>query len=79
MGAFEDANYLVNMLTEHHGNISQSARASGKDRRTFQRLLRKHGSSGSHSRDRFSLGHLHSGMLPKGPTGRRFQLGHACG
>jgi two-component system response regulator AtoC len=34
--------YLVNLLAEHHGNVSRSARAAGKDRRTFQRLLRKH-------------------------------------
>ena len=35
--------YLASVLAEQHGNVSQSARASGKDRRTFQRLLRKHG------------------------------------
>jgi two-component system response regulator AtoC len=34
--------YLVNLLAEHQGNVSRSARAAGKDRRTFQRLLRKH-------------------------------------
>jgi DNA-binding NtrC family response regulator len=42
MGEFERG-YLVNLLAEHHGNVSHSARAAGKDRRTFQRLLRKHG------------------------------------
>jgi two-component system response regulator GlrR len=42
MRGFERA-YLMNLLTEHGGNLSQSAAASGKDRRTLQRLLRKHG------------------------------------
>jgi DNA-binding NtrC family response regulator len=42
MGEFERG-YLVNLLAEHRGNVSHSARAAGKDRRTFQRLLRKHG------------------------------------
>jgi transcriptional regulator of acetoin/glycerol metabolism len=42
MGEFERG-YLVNLLAEHQGNVSRSARAAGKDRRTFQRLLRKHG------------------------------------
>jgi ActR/RegA family two-component response regulator len=32
----------VNLLAEHQGNVSRSARAAGKDRRTFQRLLRKY-------------------------------------
>ncbi|HJZ95816.1 MAG TPA: sigma 54-interacting transcriptional regulator [Candidatus Solibacter sp.] len=39
---FERA-YLTNLLSEHGGNLSQSAAASGKNRRTLQRLLRKHG------------------------------------
>jgi DNA-binding NtrC family response regulator len=34
--------YLVELLAAHQGNISQAARAAGKDRRTFQRLLHKH-------------------------------------
>jgi DNA-binding NtrC family response regulator len=34
--------YLINLLTEHNGNISQAARASGKERRAFKRLLSKH-------------------------------------
>lgn len=41
MGDFERG-YLVNLLAEYQGNVSQCARAAGKDRRTFQRLLRKH-------------------------------------
>jgi two-component system response regulator AtoC len=41
MGDFERG-YLVNLLAEHQGNVSRSARAAGKDRRTFQRLLRKY-------------------------------------
>jgi DNA-binding NtrC family response regulator len=38
-----DRTYLAALLAEHHGNVSQAARASGADRRTFQRLLRKYG------------------------------------
>jgi DNA-binding NtrC family response regulator len=34
--------YLMSLLAEHHGNVSHAARAAGKDRRTLQRLLRKH-------------------------------------
>ena len=34
--------YLANLLAEHRGNISRAARAAGKERRAFQRLLRKH-------------------------------------
>jgi two-component system response regulator AtoC len=41
MGDFERG-YLIHLLAEHQGNVSRSARAAGKDRRTFQRLLRKH-------------------------------------
>jgi DNA-binding NtrC family response regulator len=37
-----ERSYLVALLSEHHGNVSQAAHAAHKDRRTFQRLLRKH-------------------------------------
>jgi DNA-binding NtrC family response regulator len=37
-----ERSYLRGLLVEHHGNLSQAAKASGKDRRTLQRLLRKH-------------------------------------
>jgi two-component system, NtrC family, response regulator GlrR len=30
-------------LREHHGNISRAARTAGKERRTFSRLVKKHG------------------------------------
>ena len=40
--AFERT-FLANLLAQHHGNISQAARAAGKERRAFQRLMRKHG------------------------------------
>jgi len=39
--AFERA-YLTNLLVAHRGNVSQAAKASGKDRRALQRLLRKY-------------------------------------
>lgn len=39
---FERA-FLTNLLSTHHGNVSQAARAAGKERRSFQRLLRKYG------------------------------------
>ena len=41
MGEFERA-YLLDLLVEHGGNVSHAAHAAGRDRRTFQRLLRKH-------------------------------------
>jgi transcriptional regulator with PAS, ATPase and Fis domain len=34
--------YLVKLLTSSQGNITHAAKAAGKERRTFQRLLRKH-------------------------------------
>lgn len=39
---FERA-YLSDLLSTHHGNISRAARAAKKERRAFERLLRKHG------------------------------------
>jgi len=42
IGQFERA-YLIELLARHGGNISRAARAAGKERRTFQRLLQKHG------------------------------------
>jgi two-component system, NtrC family, response regulator GlrR len=35
--------YLASMLSRHNGNVTHAAEAAGKDRRTFQRLLRRHG------------------------------------
>ena len=35
--------YLTNILTAHGGNVTQAAKSAGKERRSFQRLLRKHG------------------------------------
>jgi DNA-binding NtrC family response regulator len=34
--------YLVELMAEHQGNISQAAKTAGKDRRTLQRLLQKY-------------------------------------
>jgi len=34
--------YLVRLLQESEGNVSRAAQNAGKDRRSFQRLLRKH-------------------------------------
>jgi two-component system, NtrC family, response regulator GlrR len=39
--AFE-REYLTRLLSEHQGNITHAARAAGKDRRDFGRLLKKH-------------------------------------
>lgn len=39
---FERA-YLTNLLTAHRGNITRAAQAAGKERRAFQRLVRKYG------------------------------------
>jgi len=41
MRVFEQS-YLVNLLTTYRGNITHAAKAAGKERRSFQRLLRKH-------------------------------------
>jgi len=35
--------YLTKVLAAHQGNVSRAAKAAGKERRAFQRLLRKHG------------------------------------
>ena len=41
VGEFERA-FLANLLKQHQGNITQAAKAAGKDRRTLQRLVRKY-------------------------------------
>ena len=41
IGQFE-RNFLANLLTVHKGNISRAAKAAGKDRRSFQRLMTKY-------------------------------------
>lgn len=41
IGAFE-RDYLTNLLTTHHGNLTHAAQTAGKQRRTLQRLLRKY-------------------------------------
>jgi len=42
---FERA-YLTQVLNSHRGNITRAAKQSGKERRSFQRLLRKYGLEG---------------------------------
>jgi DNA-binding NtrC family response regulator len=39
--AFERG-YLANILAAHQGNVTHAAKAAGKERRSFQRLLRKY-------------------------------------
>jgi DNA-binding NtrC family response regulator len=41
IGQFE-RNFIAKLLAEHGGNISQAAKAAGKDRRSFQRLVNKY-------------------------------------
>jgi DNA-binding NtrC family response regulator len=41
IGEFEKS-FVQKLLAAHHGNISQAAKAAGKDRRSFQRLVSKH-------------------------------------
>ncbi len=45
IGEFE-RNYVANLLARHQGNITQAAKAAGKDRRTLQRLVRKYALKG---------------------------------
>jgi DNA-binding NtrC family response regulator len=42
IGQFE-REFIARMLAIHNGNISRAAKAAGKDRRSFQRLVSKHG------------------------------------
>ncbi len=42
VSAFEH-DYLVRAMRQSEGNVSQAARAAGKERKDFGRLLRKHG------------------------------------
>lgn len=58
--AFEH-DYLARLLGEYGGNISQAARAAGKERRDLGRLLKKHSLDGKHFR---SFGWTSGGMLP---------------
>jgi two-component system, NtrC family, response regulator GlrR len=37
-----EVNYLTNLLSAHHGNITHAAKTAGKQRSTLQRLLRKY-------------------------------------
>jgi DNA-binding NtrC family response regulator len=41
-----ERDYLEGLLTSQKGNVTRAAQAAGKDRRTFQRLLRRHGITG---------------------------------
>ncbi|MGC1297545.1 MAG: sigma-54 dependent transcriptional regulator [Alloacidobacterium sp.] len=38
-----ERNYLVWIMSEHHGNVSHAAQAAGKERRDLGKLLKKHG------------------------------------
>lgn len=35
--------YLSDVLSAHGGNVTRAAKAAGRDRRSFQRMMRKHG------------------------------------
>jgi DNA-binding NtrC family response regulator len=37
-----ERDYLIQMISEHHGNVTRAARAAGKDRREFGKLLKKY-------------------------------------
>jgi len=38
-----EKDYLTELLTRHHGNVSRSAREAGLERSGFQRLMQRHG------------------------------------
>ncbi|GJL53849.1 MAG: hypothetical protein NPIRA02_09810 [Nitrospirales bacterium] len=38
-----ERSYLLNLLATYRGNVSKASKAAGKERRSFQRLLRKYG------------------------------------
>jgi two-component system response regulator GlrR len=38
-----ERNYVEDLLAKHRGNVTQAARAAGKDRRAFGRLVKKYG------------------------------------
>lgn len=38
-----ERHHLIRLMTTYQGNVSQAARKAGKERRAFQRLLKKHG------------------------------------
>jgi DNA-binding NtrC family response regulator len=38
-----DSQYLIRVMTEYRGNVSQAAQAAGKERRDFGKLLKRHG------------------------------------
>ena len=42
IGQFE-RDFVARLLAQHNGNISRAAKTAGKDRRSFQRLVNKHG------------------------------------
>jgi len=42
IGQFE-RDFVARLLVQHSGNISRAAKAAGKDRRSFQRLVNKYG------------------------------------
>jgi DNA-binding NtrC family response regulator len=47
MAAF-DTGFLEALLSRHHGNVTHAARAAGKERRAFGRLLKKYGITPRH-------------------------------
>jgi DNA-binding NtrC family response regulator len=46
--------YIVRVLYAYGGNVSEAARAAGKNRRAFWELMRKHGVKGGELKDSFS-------------------------
>lgn len=46
-----ERSFLDRLLIESHGNVSQAARNAGKERKSFDRLLRKHGIDCAQYRD----------------------------
>jgi DNA-binding NtrC family response regulator len=52
-----ERDYVEELMTRHHGNVTQAARDAGKERRAFGRLVKKYGIPGPSMDARSRAGH----------------------